>query len=60
MRAIVSRCLLGAACRYDGGSKPCDAAIELVRKMDCRAVCPETESGLPVPRPPAEQRGGRV
>ena len=40
MRAIVSRCLLGAACRYDGGSKPCDAAIELVRKMDCRAVCP--------------------
>ncbi len=60
MRAIVSRCLLGAACRYDGGSKPCDAAIGLVRKMDCRAVCPETESGLPVPRPPAEQRDGRV
>ena len=37
MRAIVSRCLLGAACRYDGGSKPCDVAIELARKMDCRA-----------------------
>ena len=60
MRAIVSRCLLGAKCRYDGGSKPCEDVIGLARRMDCRAVCPETSARLPVPRPPAEQRDGRV
>lgn len=62
MRIIVSNCLLGAACRYDGGSKPSAAVCELAARPGvevCRA-CPETASGLPVPRPPAEQRDGGV
>lgn len=33
---------------------------ELCRKVDVVEVCPETMAGLPVPRPPAEQRDGRV
>lgn len=60
MRVIVSACLQGVACRYDGGSKPNSAVQELCRKVEVVPVCPETASGLPVPRPPAEQRGGRV
>lgn len=60
MRVVMSRCLLGAACRYDGGAKPCDAVRRLAERVEAHGVCPETASGLPVPRPAAEQREGRV
>lgn len=60
MRVIVSECLRGTACRYDGGAKPNSAVGELCSKVDVVGVCPETASRLPVPRPPAEQRDGRV
>lgn len=60
MRVAISACLLGASVRYDGGAKPCEEVRELARKVDVLRVCPETASGLPVPRPPAEQREGRV
>ena len=62
MRVAISACLLGAPVRYDGGSKPVPEVIELAGKegVEVLRVCPETASGLPVPRPPAEQRGGRV
>ena len=60
MRVAISACLLGAPVRYDGGSKPIDEVIELARKVDVVRICPETASGLPVPRPPAEQLDGRV
>ncbi len=60
MRVIVSSCLRGVACRYDGGAKPNEAVQELCRKVEVVPVCPESLSGLPVPRPPAEQRDGRV
>ena len=58
----ISACLLGAPVRYDGGSKPVPEVIELAGRegVEVLRVCPETASGLPVPRPPAEQRGGRV
>lgn len=60
MRVAISACLLGDAVRYDGGSKPVAAVRQLARKVEVLRVCPETASGLPVPRPPAEQRDGRV
>lgn len=60
MRVAISACLLGAPVRYDGGSKPVPEVRELAGKVDVVRVCPETASGLPVPRPPAEQRDGRV
>lgn len=62
MRVAISACLLGAPVRYDGGSKPVPEVIELAGKegVEVLRVCPETASCLPVPRPPAEQRGGRV
>lgn len=60
MRVAISACLLGAAVRYDGGSKPMEEVRELAEKVEVVRVCPETASGLPVPRPPAEQREGRV
>ena len=54
MRLLVSACLLGLCCRYDGGSKPCQAVIDLRDQHQLIPVCPEQLGGLPTPRPPAE------
>lgn len=51
---LISRCLLGVNCKYNGGNNRNDAAIEFCRNHRCVSVCPESESGLGCPRPPAE------
>ena len=60
MDVIVSACLLGRPCRYDGGSKPCEAVRSLADHAHLVPVCPETAGGLSIPRLPAEQVGERV
>lgn len=60
MRILISACLLGISCRYDGDSKPHPLAEELARRHQLVPVCPEQLGGLPTPRPPAERRGDRV
>ncbi len=60
MNIIVSACLLGCACRYDGKSKPCDAVISLSPEHTLIPFCPEIYGGLPTPRPASEIVGGRV
>ena len=59
-RLLVSACLLGQPCRYDGRSKPCPSVIALAEKYELIPVCPETLGGLPVPRAPSEVRNGRA
>ncbi|MFO8057276.1 MAG: DUF523 domain-containing protein [bacterium] len=51
---LVSACLLGVACRYNGTSKRHEKVIEYVKDKRFVPVCPESLSGLPVPRLPAE------
>lgn len=53
---LISACLLGVACRYDGCSKPLDKEIidELRKKYHLIPVCPEILGGLTTPRIPAE------
>lgn len=61
MKLLVSACLLGEPCRYDGKSKPCERVIRLRERHELIPVCPEVMGGLPTPRPPAEvQIDGRV
>lgn len=60
MRILVSACLLGASCRYDGASKEYPLIDELCRLHEVVPVCPEQLGGLPTPRDPAERQGGRV
>lgn len=60
MRIIVSACLLGCSCRYDGKSKPCEQIISLASRHCLIPVCPEQLGGLATPRPPAEIMGKRV
>ena len=57
---LVSACLLGLKCRYDGGDKYRPEAVRLMELYDLVPVCPELLGGMPVPRTPAEIRGGRV
>jgi uncharacterized protein YbbK (DUF523 family) len=57
---LVSACLLGLNCRYDGKSKPDKKVIRLATKEILIPVCPEQLGGLPTPREPQERRGNRV
>ena len=57
---LVSACLLGCACRYDGASKPHPLAQRLAERGLAVPVCPEQLGGLPTPRAPSEQRNGQV
>lgn len=60
MRYIVSACLAGEQCRYDGKANTCEQIRKLVEQGGALAVCPEVLGGLPTPRAPAEIRCGRV
>ena len=60
MKILISACLLGVCCRYDGASKPHPLAAALAERHTLVPVCPEQLGGLPTPRPPAERRDGRV
>lgn len=57
---VVSACLAGVECRYNGTAFPCARIVELVATGQAVAVCPEVLGGLPVPRPPAEIVGERI
>ena len=56
----MSACLLGACCRYDGGSKPCPQVLALLERHTLFPVCPEQLGGLPTPRLPSERIGAQV
>lgn len=60
MKLLVSACLLGLPCRYDGASKGHPLLPDLLERHTLVPVCPEQLGGLPTPRPPAERRGERV
>ena len=60
MKILVSACLLGARCRYDGESKAHPEMAALAEQHILIPVCPEQLGGLPTPRPPAERKGERV
>ena len=62
MKILISACLLGEPCRYDGRSKPVEDVLSLEKMgYELIPVCPEVQGGLPTPRPPAEcQRDGRI
>ena len=59
-RIIVSACLLGLHCKYNGGENFSPAVAEYVKGHKFLAVCPEQLGGLPTPRIPAEIVNGVV
>jgi len=61
MKALISECMLGVACRYDGKSKPLDEKIlnKLKEKYELIPFCPESYT-LPTPRPAARFVGDKI
>lgn len=55
---LVSACLAGRRCRFDGSSNPDDEVASLVAEGRAILVCPEVDGGLGTPRPAAEIQGG--
>ena len=57
MKILISACLLGVRCRYDGAGKAYPGIEQLAQRHTLVPVCPEQLGGLPTPRPPAERQG---
>lgn len=60
MKIMVSACLLGENCKYNGGNNFRHEIQELLQGHEVIPVCPEVLGGLPVPRIPSEIRDGKV
>lgn len=60
MKIIVSACLLGHNCKYNGGNNRNQDIIDFVRNHEVLALCPELLGGLSTPRQPAEIQNGIV
>ena len=58
---LISACLLGVACRYDGCRKPLPPTVieQLQKQYQLIPICPEIMGGLPTPRIPAEIQSDR-
>ncbi|MHC4914339.1 MAG: 2-thiouracil desulfurase family protein [Planctomycetota bacterium] len=55
---LISACLLGVPCRYDGAARPLRSFPDELAGRALLPVCPEELGGLPTPRPPAEISDG--
>ena len=59
-KVLVSRCLAGFSCRYDGGNNLVPEIRQLAENGFAVTACPEQLGGLPTPRIPSERVGDRV
>lgn len=59
MMIVVSACLAGVDCRYNGSSYTVPQIAEMVIQGEAIPICPEILAGLPTPRPPVEQNSGK-
>ena len=53
MPVLISSCLLGIACRYDGGHSRVEQIVTKAHEIHLIPVCPEQLGGLPTPRAPS-------
>lgn len=57
---VISACLLGENCKYNGGNNRCQWVVDFAAAHSYFPVCPESQGGLSAPRPPAEIVGDQV
>ena len=60
MKIMISACLAGENCKYNGGNNRNEKVLQLMAEHDVILVCPEQMGGLPTPRVPSELRDGVV
>lgn len=59
-KILVSSCLLGLNCKYDGGNNYSNEIDEFLKDYDVIPICPEIMGGLPTPRVGSERLGNKV
>lgn len=57
-RVIVSACLVGLPCAYDGQARTSSKLLTLISPLPFLALCPEVIAGLGCPREKAEIKQG--
>lgn len=55
---LISACLCGINCKYNGNSNLNEEILKLVREEKVMLICPEQLGGLSTPRKPCEIKGG--
>ncbi len=60
MKILVSACLLGENCKYNGGNNLRPAVVEYVKDKPHFPLCPELLAGLGCPRTPIEICDGKL
>lgn len=60
MKIMVSACLMGENCKYNGGNNLNEKVLDYVKGHEVISICPEVMGGLPTPRIPAEIVNGTV
>ena len=60
MKIVVSACLLGENCKYNGGNNYHEKLAEFLKGHEVVGVCPEVLGGLPTPRKSSEIVNGIV
>lgn len=60
MKILVSACLLGRNCKYNGGNNYSEKLARFLQGREVVEVCPEVLAGLGTPRTPIEIRDGVV
>ena len=60
MKILVSACLVGDNCKYNGGNNLNQKMMDFLKSHEMIKVCPEVLGGLATPRAPAEIVDGKV
>ena len=60
MKILVSACLLGENCKYNGKNNYSERVVKYLEGHEVIPVCPEVLGGLPTPRDPSEIVNGEV
>ena len=59
-KILVSACLLGIDCKYDGKNNKNEKVLEYIKNKEVIPICPEIMGGLPTPRIPSEIKDNKV
>lgn len=60
MKVLVSACILGCNCKYNGKNNRNEAVVEYLKGKEILRICPEILANMPIPRPSAEIVNGVV
>jgi len=60
MRVLVSSCILGENCKYNGKNNRNELALDFLKDKEIVSICPEMLAGMSTPRPCAELVDGVV